>query len=213
MNKTIEAIVFDLGGVLVELSGVSTMLHWSALALNEQSLWQRWLTSPGVRAFETGLIDAEDFADQIIAEMQLTTNREEFLQAFRAWPKGLYPGVPELLGSLRQQFKLACLSNTSALHWTRLMGEMGLEKHLDHHFASHLIGKIKPDADCFQHILAELQLEPQQVLFYDDNLINIDGANKVGMQGVHVRGFEQVLDHLSEAGLYPNTNSTNSKQE
>ena len=199
--NNIKAIVFDLGGVLVELQGVPAMLEWSTLALDEKSLWQRWLHSPGVRAFETGQLSANEFAEQIIVEMQLTVGPEQFLAAFTVWPRGLYAGVPEMLQNLKQRFRLACLSNTSSLHWPRLMEEMELQKHLDHHFASHLIGKIKPDADCFEYVLASLGLKPEQVLFYDDNAINAEAAQSLGMHAVVVRGIEGVLSHLQANGI------------
>ena len=201
--EDIEVILFDLGGVLVELSGVSTMLRWSALTvdgkpLDEQSLWRCWLNSPAVRRFETGQISAQTFADQLIEEMHLKVDRQTFLDAFTAWPSGLFPGVPALLNKLRDRYTLACLSNTSELHWPRLMKEMALESHLDHHFGSHLIGKIKPDRECFDHVIEALTLQPEQILFFDDNLINVEGERKAGMQALHVRGIEalhQTIEH------------------
>lgn len=199
--KNIEALVFDLGGVLVELSGVPLMLNWSSLPMDEASLWRRWLTSPSVRAFETGRITAENFADQIIVEMQLTADREQFLEAFTAWPVALFPGVPALLSNLRERFILACLSNTSELHWSRLMNEMGLQGHLDHHFASHLMGKIKPDAECFEHMLQDLNLRPDQVLFFDDNAINVEGAKQVGIHATEVKSIEEIERYLAECGF------------
>ena len=204
--KYIEAIVFDLGGVLVELSGVPAMLRWTSLPMDEEPLWQRWLTSPSVRAFETGRITAESFADQIIDEMKLTANRDQFLQAFIAWPLGLYAGVPDLLTNLRKRFTVGCLSNTSALHWPRLMNEMGLEHHLDHRFASHLMGKIKPDAECFEHMLRDLNLSPHQVLFFDDNAINVEGAKKVGIHATRVKSVAEIERYLTGIGFLSKCN-------
>ncbi len=206
MKKPIKAIVFDLGGVLVELGGVSTFLHWSSLSidgksLDEAGLWRCWLVSPAVRAFETGLISANDFADQLIDEMQLKVDREQFLDAFTAWPSGLYAGVKNLLEALRPNYKLACLSNTSELHWPRLMHEMGLKDLLDHHFASHIIKKIKPDAECFQHLVDALGLHPQHILFFDDNLINVESARKLGIKAVHVQGFKALRQSIQELGV------------
>ena len=81
------------------------------------------------------------------------------------------------------------------------MEEMKLAAHLDHHFASHLIGKIKPDADCFEHVLQSLQLKPAQVLFYDDNVINVEAAQALGIQAVEARGISGVMSHLRANGI------------
>ena len=58
-----------MGGVLVELTGVPTMLSWSRLT--EAEVWQRWLHSPAVRRFESGNGSAEEFAREIIDELTL----------------------------------------------------------------------------------------------------------------------------------------------
>jgi len=201
MAEKIEAIVFDLGGVLVELTGIATMLSWSNLALDEQTLWQRWLHSPAVRDFETGKIEPQVFAGHIVKEMQLCVTAKEFLESFAGWPSGLFSGVPALLSSLRQNFTLACLSNTNTLHWPRLMDEMKLGEYLDHMFASHLLGKIKPDADIFAHLIDDLALPPERILFFDDNIINVDSAVAHGIQAIHVRGFADVDSYLKAENL------------
>ena len=199
--KDIKAIVFDLGGVLVELNGIVPMLQWSELNLDEKTLWQHWLYSPNVRAFETGNLSAIEFAEQIVNEMQLSVSAQQFLEAFKTWPTGLFAGVTDLLPLLRKDFTLACLSNTNTLHWQLLMEDMGLGNHLDHTFASHLINKIKPDPDIFVHVIEALAMTPEQILFYDDNQINVDSAREFGMQAELVKGVDQIIAHLNKQGL------------
>jgi hypothetical protein len=64
-ERRIDAILFDLGGVLVELSGIGQMLSWSRGIRDTTELWQRWLHSPAVRRFETGVSDVR----KIVAEL------------------------------------------------------------------------------------------------------------------------------------------------
>src|ERR1700722_2974295 len=54
----IQVLLFDVGGVLVELSGVETMLEWLGRRVTADELWRMWLQSVPVRQFETGRIDA-----------------------------------------------------------------------------------------------------------------------------------------------------------
>ena len=58
----IRVLLFDVGGVLVELGGVEAMLGWLDNRLTPDQLWRRWLESENVRQFETGRIDAPQFA-------------------------------------------------------------------------------------------------------------------------------------------------------
>src|ERR1700674_3050242 len=85
--------LFDVGGVLVELPGVPTMLAWMGNRGSPEELLRMWLTSPVVRAFETGRATLEVFADQLIAEMALPVGRDQPLDEFTRWTVGLFPGA------------------------------------------------------------------------------------------------------------------------
>ncbi len=78
------------------------------------------------------------------------------------------------------------LSNSNALHWPRVMGDMGLGPAFDRHFVSHLTGRIKPDADAFEHVVDSLGCMPAQVLFLDDNSLNVEAAQSFGMHAIRV---------------------------
>jgi putative hydrolase of the HAD superfamily len=200
MNRY-EVVLFDLGGVLVELTGVPTMIQWSNRMHDDDSLWFEWLHSKSVRSFETGLTSASQFAEQIIDEMDLAVEKSEFLDRFYQWPRGLFPGVTELLASLRERHTLACLSNTNELHWPRLMHEMGLEQMLDHHFPSHLLGMLKPDVEVFKHVVQCLSCKPGAILFFDDNAINVESAREAGMVAHRARGPEDIRKIYDELEL------------
>jgi hypothetical protein len=77
--STIRVVLFDIGGVLVEPSGVATMLAWMRNSVSPEQLWRMWLTSSCVRAFETGRLSPEAFADQVIAEFGLPVSRQGYL--------------------------------------------------------------------------------------------------------------------------------------
>ena len=201
LKSEIEVILFDLGGVLVELTGVPTMLEWSRNRFEVDELWEAWLNSPSVRTFERGQSTPDQFARELISEMQLSVDPDEFIKAFTFWPKGLYPGVIGLLRVLRDKFKLACLSNTNELHWPRLMNEMKLADKFAHHFASHQTGFLKPDRKTFEHVLQVLDCPAANILFFDDNELNVQTAKVVGMKAETVKGFEEVKYFLENTGL------------
>jgi putative hydrolase of the HAD superfamily len=82
----IRVVLFDVGGVLVELGGVATLLGWLGARITLPQLWTLWLRSPSVRAFETGRIDAGQFAAGVLAELRLDVDAELFLESFARWP-------------------------------------------------------------------------------------------------------------------------------
>ena len=194
----IRVLLFDVGGVLVQLSGVEAMLEWLDNGISEDEFWRRWLQSVPVRQFETGQIDADEFAIGVTSEFGLPVEPRQFLEAFIRWPTGLYPGTLEMLARIPSSYQRAVLSNSNALHWPRVQTEMQLGAAFDNNFVSHLTGRIKPDAAAFEHVMESLGCSPASVLFLDDNLLNVDAAKRVGMQAVRVRGIDETKLALIE---------------
>lgn len=195
-----DIILFDLGGVLVELTGIPIMLQWTHHKYDVEALWENWLHSPAVRAFETGRSTPEQFAEDIIKEMDLPVAKQEFIDRFTKWPRGLFAGVPQLLDRLKTDYKLACFSNSNSLHWPILMHDMALETKFSFQFGSHLIGKVKPDKEAFDHVISQLNCRPSSILFFDDNILNVHSASKIGMVAYRVRGPQEIERVLKQIG-------------
>jgi len=200
-SDPIRVVLFDLGGVLVELSGVAALLAWMNNRLSAEELFMMWLRSPAVRSFERGQASPKVFAEQLIKEMGLPVEGQQFLTEFTGWAKDLFPGARELVRRVPRSYVRASLCNTNMLHWPRLMDEMMLSDAFDHHFASHLIGKIKPDDDAFQHVMDTLDCRPSEILFLDDNQINVDAAQRLRIHAVQVRGVQEAERALVQAGV------------
>jgi HAD superfamily hydrolase (TIGR01509 family) len=196
-----RVLLFDVGGVLVQLSGVETMLRWMGEDATSDEMWHMWLHSTPVREFERGRIGAKEFAAAVTAEFRLPVEPQQFLESFTGWVTGLYPGTLEMLAQIPSSYQRALLSNSNALHWTRVVDDLRLGAAFGHHFVSHLTGRIKPDADAFQHVVESLGCSPGQVLFLDDNTLNVEAAKHFGMQAVRVQGIGETRKALIERGI------------
>ena len=84
MAAAFDLVLFDLGGVLIELSGVTVMRELAGMDSDDE-LWERWLSCPWVRAFERGECTPEEFAVGMVEEWTLTVAPDVFLSAFRGW--------------------------------------------------------------------------------------------------------------------------------
>jgi HAD superfamily hydrolase (TIGR01509 family) len=196
-----RVLLFDVGGVLVQLSGVETMLAWLGAGVTSDEMWRMWLQSKPVREFERGRIDPERFAVEVTSEFRLPVDPQQFLASFTGWVTGLYPGTLAMLAQIPRSYQCAVLSNSNSLHWTRVIDDLQLGPAFDHHFVSHLTGRIKPDADAFQHVVDSLGCRPEHVLFLDDNTLNVDAARRFGMQAVRVQGIDETRRALIERGI------------
>jgi putative hydrolase of the HAD superfamily len=184
-----EVLLFDLGGVLVDNVTFDELPALLPEPIEDGELRRRWLFSPAVRAFERGEIAGDAFAAAFVAEWRLGVSPSRFLQIFASWPRGPYPGALELLDRLRDDYRLALLSNCNPVHWERMTG---LRERVHSAFSSHLLGVVKPDASSFSRVADALGVAPAAVCFFDDSPPNVEAARAVGMQAHLTRGVAEV---------------------
>lgn len=197
----VEVVVLDLGGVLIELAGIETMLEWCPHVDGCDDLWRRWLYSPAVRAYESGRTTTAEFGEAVVAEFGLPVPAGDFLALFEKWPRRLFPGTHELLGEIAARYRLASASNTNEMHWELFISEFSLPQRFDHNFPSCRVGKLKPDADYFVHILEQVNARPSRVVFVDDNPINVEAARNCGLSAHLARGASGLRSTLVALGL------------
>ncbi len=198
MKGKIKYILFDLGGVLVDLVGVPKVLEWMDWRVDKDEMSRMWLYSSAVRNFEMGKKSASEFAQEMVSEFKFSISPEEFIKEFVYFTSGLYSGTEELLQQLSKNYSLACLSNTNELHWDRLCNENCIESLIPLCFPSHKTGFMKPDEDAYLNVIKSLNCEADKILFLDDNQINVDAAKQAGMNAIKVVGLEDVKVKLRE---------------
>jgi len=197
---SIEIVLFDLGGVLIELSPLRSMGRFFSEP-NEEAVWQRWLACPWVRRFERGHCEPDVFARGMVESWSMSAPPEDFLEAFVRWPRGLMPGARELAHAVRARVPIGCLSNTNPLHAERHATEEGVYDLFDHRFLSHELGLVKPDREIYDHVVARLGCPAERVLFLDDNQINVDGARSAGLRAERARGLAETRAALARHGF------------
>jgi putative hydrolase of the HAD superfamily len=192
-------LLFDLGGVLVDVAPADQMLASLGLPA-EPALATHWAAIDAWIRFETGEIDPHTFAAQFAAEFGLTLGPMRVLAEFEAWNRRMLPGAVELLAGLRRHHQLAVLSNTNEVHWKRLSGEFGIPDLVDSAFASHLMGLRKPDPRVYRHVAAHLGVPLSALVFFDDNRENVSAALALGMQAWRVEGVDALRKQLTALG-------------
>ena len=170
--------VFDLGGVLFEFAGtfeVATLLGVSHAAAHDALV-----KSLAVKAFETGRIDAERFAEDFAAELGLAISGSQMLEMWADWERGPKPGALSLLRAFKASGPIACLTNNNAIHWDRLTSRHQADTLFDKCYVSHEIGLHKPDSRLFQHVTDDLAVRPEEIVYFDDRADIVDAAQAFG---------------------------------
>jgi glucose-1-phosphatase len=188
----IQVLLFDLGGVLVEFSGVRDVVPFMRAPGSEDDTRQRWRTCELTEAFGLGRIGPEEFGDRFVRDWGLTIPPAHFLREFRSWSRRVWPGALELLDSLRPRYRLAALSNSNVLHWDRNTNDLGVTGLFELALSSHQCGLAKPDPAFYQLALARLGVLPDAILFFDDVAANVVAAKALGIRSFRVDGVEDV---------------------
>ncbi len=196
----VDVVLFDLGGVLIELGGVAALQTLAGIA-DDEAVWQKWLTSPWVRRFEAGQCSADEFSGGVVSEWDLPVTPEQFLEIFRDWPVGPLPGSSELLADVRRRVPIGCLSNTNSLHWEHQFARWPLLGMFDYRFLSFDLGLVKPDRSVFRAVADRLPVRADRVLFLDDNALNSDAARSFGFLSERVRGVGEARRVLEDIGV------------
>lgn len=196
----ISAVLFDIGGVLIELNGLPSI---AKLLDSDQSLddiYQYWMAAPSVIGHETGKLSTDEFASEVVKDLKLTISPEAFMENFATWIVGAFPGTFELLASIPKTVKVAALSNTSDAHWKEVEAT-GLTGKIEYLFLSHEIGHLKPAPPAFQAAVDGLGVPAAEIIFFDDVLENVHAANAFGLNAHQVLSPKEAKQILIQHGL------------
>lgn len=201
-----KAIIFDLGNVLLpidlsltyeEFSTYSTLsaLEIASIIIDKQ-LWV---------PYESGQQTDEEFRNYLRSHLCLTISDADFDHAFSALLLDFHAGVYEWIASLKSKFHLILLSNTSSIHAERFtkvsLGPKGQNLFSLFHqvYYSFEMGLVKPDLAIYQQVLNEQGFLAEEVLFFDDNVANINAAKSIGIPSFLVdpsRSLSQIQEIL-----------------
>ncbi len=198
MSTAIDVILFDLGGVLLDLNDPYDTFE---MPRDGTDFHERWLLSDAVRALECGQLSVAEFVRKIVIEFELPYGEQRFLENFSRWPKCLFPEAISLLESLDGEANIALLSNTNAVHWERADIAGVLQPRFDQVFLSYRTGLLKPDREAYEAVIGHYGCSPASILFLDDNPLNVDGAKDVGIHALLTRGADELKNNLRAVGF------------
>jgi epoxide hydrolase-like predicted phosphatase len=190
-TNSIDVLLFDLGGVLVDFSGVRDIATLLPTQAEPAEIVDRWSRCPHSRSFGLGKLTPQQFAERFVSDWGIRLHPSEFLQEYRSWSRGFFPGAEELLIELRARFRVAALSNSDEVHWDRNVRDLGLTNFFDLAVSSHEVGLRKPDPAIYVLMLKTLGVSPESVLYFDDSETNVVAASRVGLRARRVAGVKE----------------------
>ena len=201
MMNNLKWIFFDLGWTLVD----ETEAHRARFDVTRGHLAQFGLQHSVDELMQMCERAATDFAPSPFRGMLTRLNLSDVQIAtvmgsvrYTMENEELYPGVPELLATLSDLFKLGVIANQSKGTQERLMC-WRIRDHFSLVFASAELGLSKPDPQIFAGALSEAKCEPEEAIMIGDRLDNdIGPAKSQGWKTVRVlQGFSRFQEPRS----------------
>jgi HAD superfamily hydrolase (TIGR01509 family) len=207
MNNSIQWVVFDLGGVVVKLNIDGALDALAGRSGTDKNLIKSFL---GVRdesnlsldeKLQLGLLEIDEYIALLNQTLKRRLTREEIIDLRLQVIQGEDEDVLEIIRALSVQRKVACFSNTHAIHWDYMLANYQSFSLFHCAVASHLIHAAKPDPEAFAIACRKLEAEPSECLFIDDALANAEAARAAGWQAIHFKGAASLRDELQEYGF------------
>lgn len=202
INKSgISAIIFDLGGVLLDIDFSLTNKAFEKAGVDGfEKLYSQHSASPFFVEFEKGKAEPPLFFAHIrkICGCDLPDNT--IRDCWNALLVGFDQKKLEWLDDIAKRYRIFLFSNTNRIHYERFTAEYKdiTGNEFDDRFVkayySHEMGLRKPDRESYQYILDEQNLEASTTLFIDDTIKNIEAAKQLGLQTIHLAKPKTVLE-------------------
>lgn len=197
--KRPDAIIFDLGGVIIDVDFKRVFAAWAQTAgIDAAPLHRRFEADEVYQRHERGEISAAEFFEHQRRQYDLPLSDQQFLDGWNAIFGGEIAGIETLIRRAARIAPCYVFSNTNAAHqayWEPVLADT--LKHFEKIFVSNELGERKPDASAFLAVCNAIGVAPADALFFDDTDENLHGARDVGLQAVKVGGIEDVEQTLA----------------
>ena len=201
-RDTIQAVIFDIGRVLVdvdEAAGFYGLLRREGVPGAE-----RWLDrverAPLLRELGLGRATGPDLHVAVREDTGLDLGYAEFESLWCDVLRSLPHGEP-LLRAVAETCRVGLLSNTNALHWRHMRVRFPWLRAVRCPTLSFEVGRLKPDPEIYRIAARDVEAPPERCLFVDDLAANVEGARTVGMQALQFTGVDAITAALRERGV------------
>jgi len=201
--KKYQAIIFDLGNVVINISFDKIFEYWAKMSGRDANeLKQKFEFDEMYQQFERGEVKSFTYRKYISEKLELYLSDDEFDNGWNNIYLNVAPGIVRLLRDLKFWFRLIALTNTNEIHIQKWkLKYASLLSNFEKVFCSSEIGVRKPEKKAYEIVLQYLKLEPNSVVLLDDSSKNVNTASDIGIKGVLVKSHHQIIDELKKLGI------------
>jgi FMN phosphatase YigB (HAD superfamily) len=202
-TNSADALLFDLGRVVLDIDFSRALDCWAGHAGCEPArLTGRFSPDDAYKRHERGEISDAEFFAALRSSLGIEVTDAQFLEGWNAIFAGEMPEIAALLARAARWLPLYAFSKTNrahAAHFSLAFAEV--LGHFREMFLSSTIGLRKPEAAAYDHVVKEIGVPAERIVFFDDVMENIEGARARGLQAVHVTSTHDVANALTALGI------------
>jgi glucose-1-phosphatase len=207
MSQPVDALLFDLGRVLIDIDMSRIHARWATLAGRpadriDPTQSAKILGHEVFRQHERGQVSDAIFFAHVRGVLEYDLTDAQMLDGWNSIFIGEVPGIRAVLQRVAAKLPLYVFSNTNAAHvahWSVHYAD--LLRPFSKVYVSNTLGHRKPEAAAFQAVTADMGVAPGRVLFFDDVADNVSGARLSGLQAVQVVSAPEIMAALDALGL------------
>ncbi len=205
-ENSIKNIIFDMGGVLVDLDAQRCIDAFERLGASNVADYVRdFRTEDLFLDIETGRMTTQEFCNEVRRMSGCDASDEAVIAA---WNALLLPTDEvkknAILSYRKAGYKTMILSNTNQMHWEAASRKMiphegrDISDYFDRAFLSHEMGVRKPDAEIYRQVLERAGILPEETIFIDDNEMNVVAARESGIRAFHEKEGHRWIECLDK---------------
>jgi glucose-1-phosphatase len=206
--KGIKNIIFDLGGVIINIDYKITLGKFKALGLKDvDKIYTQFSQLPWFDSYDKGGISSEKFINEFGKFLNPGTTKEQIIDAWNAMLLDFPAERAELILKLKDRYRTFLLSNTNEIHIEYYLGLVdqwygkdAMNKFFERAYYSNRIGMRKPDKEIFEFVVTENGLKASETLFIDDSPQHVEGARKAGLRAYHLQAPGTIVDIFDLGG-------------
>lgn len=193
-SDSADALLFDLGGVVIEIDFNRAFARWAAHSNHRlETIKARFSFDCFYQRHERGEISASEYFASLRTTLGIDISDTQFVDGWNAIYVREVPGIAALLQRAKAKLSLYAFTNSNSTHqhvWSKRFAEvLGLFQAV---FVSSDIGKRKPEPEAFHAIGEAIGVQLPRIVFFDDFLENVEGARAIGLRAVHVRSIADI---------------------
>ena len=203
MPPAVDAVLFDLGGVVIDIDFGRCFAHWAASAGRPlEEITEAFVADGAYEAHERGELDATGYFAVVRQTLGLDLDDETLLAGWCDIYLDVVDGVVPLLEAAAAHVPLYAFTNTNPSHVTAYSARFGSQLAMfDRVFTSCDLGLRKPEVEAFRTIASAIAVAPERILFLDDSEANVAGAVAAGLQAAHTTSVSATEAALAARSL------------